>query len=124
MLRSYVFDITRSYDILDQIDSLKDLKNEDWWTATEMSTIGVEGNFVADIYASAQSPAYWMERLGTNWIIYNPNVFGEFAASGEITLQLVLLELIFKVKLVGFKFTPLDYTLAVDLEPKRRVKAD
>jgi len=56
-----------------------------------------------------------MERLGTNWLIYNPNIFGEFSASFEGTLQLVFIELILKLKIVGFKFTPLDYMMQVDM---------
>ena len=55
-LKSYVFDITRSYDLLDG----NDIKNNEYWTDAEFSTVGVSGTFTGDIYASAQSPAFWL----------------------------------------------------------------
>ena len=48
-LKSYVFDITRSYDLLDG----NDIKNNEYWTEAELSTVGVAGTFTGDIYASA-----------------------------------------------------------------------
>ena len=55
-LKSYVFDITRSYDLLDG----NDIKNNEYWTEAGLSTVGVAGTFTGDIYASAQSPAFWL----------------------------------------------------------------
>ena len=88
-LKSYVFDSTVSYDAIEklgiQFDS-KNLKEYELWTDAGLTTVGVEGTIVADIYASYSSPAFWLQRLGTNWLIYNPNIFGEISVTAEGTL--------------------------------------
>ena len=50
-------------------------------------------------------------------------MFVEGSVTAEGTIQMGVMELIFKLKFVGFKFTPLDFTLAVDMEiPQQREK--
>ena len=81
------------------------------------------GTLIGDIYTSFQSPAFWLWRQGRSWLVYNPNVFVEGSITAEGIVQMGVAELIFKLKFVGFKFTPLDFTLAVDMEiPKQREK--
>ena len=85
-----------------------------------MTTVGVEGTLTADIYASYQSPAFWIQRLGSNWLIYNPNIFVEASIIFEGTIKLAFIELILKLSFVGLKFTPLDATVAVDMQLRER----
>ena len=58
--------------------------------------------------------------MGHDWLIYNPNIFGEASFNVEGVLKLAVVDLIFKFSVIGFKFTPFDYTLSIDMARKVR----
>ena len=72
--------------------------------------------YVADIFAAFQAPSFWIERLGQNWLVWNPNIYVEGSVTGELTFKSPLVNMIMKLHLVGFKIAPLDYSLSFSLD--------
>ena len=72
-------------------------------------SLGLHTRLAADIYASLQSPAFWLSNNNLNWLVINPHLFGEAAIWTDVTLKLLIWEVTLTLKLVGFKFSPLDF---------------
>ena len=75
---------------------------------------------MADLFAQIKSPAFWVERNNENWMVVNPHIFGEISAETEFTLKLWLLDVTMSAKIMGYKFAPIDYQMAWDLNNKER----
>ena len=82
--------------------------------------IGIAINIMADLFAQIKSPAFWVERNNENWMVVNPHIFGEISAETEFTLKLWLLDVTMSAKIMGYKFAPIDYQMAWDLNNKER----
>ena len=54
-------------------------------------------------------PTFWMLRQGTDWLIYNPNVFVEAGAELSGSLFLAVIEFSLKFKIMLGKYTPFDF---------------
>ena len=50
----------------------------------------------------------------------NPHLFGEASIWASVTLKLLIWEATLTLKLVGFKFSPLDFQVAKDLSNSDR----
>ena len=50
----------------------------------------------------------------------NPHLFGEGSAAFGITLKFLIWHVTFEAKLMGIKFSPLDFQLSVDLDNMNR----
>ena len=66
----------------------------------------------ADIFASLESPAFKLNRADGDWLVVNPHLFGEASAAITFTLNFYLVSLSMTFKIVGFKFSPLDFQFA------------
>ena len=77
-------------------------------------------DIIADLFASIKSPAYWVERQQENWMVVNPHIFGEISAEIDFTIKLWLLDVTLKSKIMGYRFAPIDYQMAWDLNNKDR----
>ena len=84
-------------------------------TTTEGLTFGLSFDAHADVFASAMSPAYFVKRNETGWLILNPHLFGEGSAAFGITFSFYFWSITLDFKLMGIKFAPLDFQFAVDL---------
>lgn len=73
-----------------------------------LTNVGVNINAQTDVYVGYDAPLFWNYRQETNWLIFNPNIYAEASAVGELTLSFQVIEIIFKLRLIGFKFTPLE----------------
>ena len=78
-------------------------------------SLGVSSKLAADVFASLQSPAFWLSTNEQNWLIFNPHLFGEASVWTSVTLKFFILEVTLTFKLIGFKFSPLDFQVAKDL---------
>ena len=85
-------------------------------TQTLNTDFGLSYGWVADIFGSFSAPAYWVEKLDKNWLVWNPSVFFEGGATGELTFKTPLVNMIVKLHLVGFKIAPLDLSMSFDLD--------
>ena len=82
--------------------------------------LGFKAGLVADAFVSFASPAFWVERQKINWFIFSPNAFFEASVTGQFAIKLLHWQFIFKLHLVGFKWTPFELTWAWDLDNKSR----
>ena len=100
---------------------LYDWTSSNVFTTTDTGLVfGVDMFAHADLFASAHSPAYWVNRNETGWLVLNPHLFGEGSLAFGVTLNLLLWNLTFNFKLMGIKFAPLDFQFAVDLSDTSR----
>ena len=88
--------------------------NENW------NNVGVKAGSTVDVFAGYDMPAFWNYRLDTNWLVFSPNVYGELSYEGTATLALQYIEFIFRLKVVGAKFTPLELQWAWDMDSRNR----
>ena len=91
-----------------------------WKDYGEWGQFAFSASTIADLMAAYSTPAFWVNRQGQDWAIFNPKVFVEASAQAEVTLKLGLVHLILNFKLMGFRWTPLEYQLAWDLDKKDR----
>ena len=50
-----------------------------------------------------------------HWLVVNPHLFGEASIWTSVTLKLFIIEVTFSFKILGFRFSPLDFQLAMDM---------
>ena len=101
-------------------DDFEDIK-KDFVTLGDWGSVGYEVDYHADLFAAFEMPTFWMLRQGTNWMIYNPNVFIEAAGMGAGTIKLSVIELTIHVNVMLGKYTPWDFQMAWDLDNKSRM---
>ena len=95
---------------------LYDFENEAYLaTNSRGQSLGLKTKIASDVYASFQSPAFWLSTNQQNWLIVNPHLFGEVSAWASVTLKFLIWEATLTLRLVGFKFSPLDFQVAKDL---------
>ena len=80
--------------------------------------MGVKFGYLADIFASFEAPAFWVRKLSQNWMVWNPNAFGEGSVTGELTFVTPMVDTIMRLHFIGLKLAPLDLALAWDLDRK------
>ena len=44
-----------------------------------------------------------------DWLVINPHLFGEGSIWFDVTLKLLLIEVNLQFKVLGFRFSPLDF---------------
>ena len=88
--------------------------------AMQNYAFGVEFDAVTDLFASFAAPTYWLNRVGQDWMIFNPSVFIEASGLISMTLNLWVVELTFTMKFMGYKVTPFELQFAWDLDKKSR----
>ena len=66
----------------------------------------------SDIFASLESPAFKLNQGNESWLIVNPHLFGEASAAITFTLSFYIVSVSLTFKIVGFKFSPLDFQFA------------
>ena len=81
-------------------------------TSSSFGTFGFGISTWADIFASLESPAFKLDRRDESWLIVNPHLFGEASLGASFTLSFYIVALTFTFKIVGFKFSPLDFQYA------------
>ena len=74
----------------------------------------------ADLFASAQSPAFWLSMQGQDTLVLNPHIFGEASVGASFTLKLLIWNVTLKAEFQGIKFSPLDFQIAWDLNELHR----
>ena len=89
-------------------------------TNSKGQSLGLTTKLAADIFASFESPAFWLSENDLNWIIVNPHLFGEASIWTTVTFKLFIVEFTLSFKLLGFKFSPLDFQAALDLDNPSR----
>lgn len=93
-----------------------------WQTTADGSTLdlGIAWGFWADVFASYQALAFWLSQAERDFLVFNPNVYGEASVMGEFTLKLLIVELTVQAKLLGWRGSPADYQFSWDLNEKSR----
>ena len=81
-------------------------------------TLGFRYGYIADIFAAFQAPAFWVRKLNQNWLVWNPNFFGEGSLTGELTFVTPMVDTIFRLHFVGLKLAPLDFAMSWNLDRK------
>ena len=81
-------------------------------------TFGFKYGGVADIFASFEAPAFWVRKLNQNWIVWNPNFFGEGSLTGELTFVTPMVDIVFRLQFIGAKVSPVNIALAWSLDRK------
>lgn len=100
---------------------LYDFENEaNIYSNDRGQSLGISTKIASDIYASFQSPAFRITNNDSNWMIVNPHLFGEASIWSSVTVKLIILEVTLTFKLIGFKFSPLDFQVAFDLDSTNR----
>ena len=82
------------------------------FTGSSYGNFGFSINTWADVFASLESPAFKLERADGDWLIVNPHLFGEASIAAALTVNFYIISLTFTFKIVGFKFSPLDFQFA------------
>lgn len=72
-------------------------------------SLGFRTQFAFDIFASFESPTFWLTQNLNDWLVVNPHLFAEASIWYSITIKLLPVELTLKFKVMGFKFSPLDF---------------
>ena len=78
-------------------------------------SLGVTTKLATDIFASFESPAFMLYQNQNDWLVVNPHLFGEASIWTSVTLKLFIVEVTFSFKILGFRFSPLDFQLAMDM---------
>ena len=78
-------------------------------------SLGVSTKLATDIFASFESPAFMLYQNQNDWLVVNPHLFGEASIWTSVTLRLFIVEVTFSFKILGFRFSPLDFQLAMDM---------
>ena len=67
-----------------------------------------------DGFVSLAAPSFMLTLAEDRWVVINPHIFGEASGTVSFTLKLLLLEATINLKLLGIKFSPLDWQVAWD----------
>ena len=88
------------------------------WVKTNDDMFRIEYGYVADIFAAFEAPAFWVRQLNQNWIVWNPNFFGEGSLTGELTFVTPMVDITLRLHLIGFKLSPVNFALTWSLDKK------
>ena len=72
-------------------------------------SLGFTTKLATDIFASFESPAFWLSQSQNDWLVINPHLFGEGSIWFSFTVKLFIIEATIEAKLLGFRFSPLDF---------------
>ena len=86
------------------------------FTTDSGGSMGISQSIAADLFASYSSPAFSITTSDRDWLVINPHLFGEASLETSITVKLILVELTLSLKILGYKFSPLDFQMALDIE--------
>ena len=79
------------------------------FTTDSGAVLGLSQGISADIFASLSSPAFSITNNQRDWLVVNPHIFAEGSVATYVTIKLILVELTLSFKVLGFKFSPLDF---------------
>lgn len=72
--------------------------------------------FDFDIFGTYESPFFQMTRGDSKWMVMNPNLFAEVSLSTGIMLSFWIWQIKISATGLFYKFSPLDFQFAWDLE--------
>ena len=78
-------------------------------TGESGNSIGITFSLVADLFAKLHAPAFLLTRKDENWMVFNPNLFGEGSITSSMKIKLWFIEVTLQAKALGYKFSPLDF---------------
>lgn len=89
--------------------------NFDLVTTDNGLTLGLATKSAAEIFAQLQSPAFLTTDRTDKWAVFNPHIFGEISIWQEFTVSLFIWQVTLSAKLLGLRFSPLDFQFAYDM---------
>lgn len=81
-----------------------------------LSNFGIEFSFNIDLSLGYRALMFWMVRAQENLLVLNPNIFLEAASHSWMVLRLGVVEFWFRLDLIGYKFSPVDYQATWSLD--------
>ena len=87
---------------------------------TVTTPIGFELETIFDGFMTYDMPSFMLTLAEQRWVVFNPHLFFEISASVQVSLRLLNLIASVELKLLGYRWSPLDFQVGWDMDDKSR----